>query len=149
MDSHYIDPSVEDSHQSRSRSNSHLSSTTSRFQDLDIKSTISSTEQGGGTSTEDPTTSTPAFLDPESHPASTSTFTAEPEQYTPFPQFSQSDIDAHWSCLPATEDRTGPTPLLRLDPAEHLSSTSSLHSHPSLARSHSFPANMRYVPRRV
>jgi hypothetical protein len=139
MDSHYIDPSVEDSHQSRSRSNSHLSSTTSRFQDLDIKSTISSTEQGGGTSTEDP----------ESHPASTSTFTAEPEQYTPFPQFSQSDIDAHWSCLPATEDRTGPTPLLRLDPAEHLSSTSSLHSHPSLSRSHSFPANMRYVRRRI
>jgi hypothetical protein len=146
MDSHYIDASVEDSRQSRSRSNSHLTRATSKFQDLNIKSTIASTESGGGTSTEGPTTSTPSFLDPNSHPAST--YTSSPtEQYPPpFPQFSQNEIDAQW---PSLAGRSSTTPLLRLDPAEQLPTDPPSHSHPSISRSNSYPVNMRYVNRPI
>lgn len=143
MDSHYIDQSVEDSHQSRSRSNSHLSRATSQFQDLNIKSTIASTEQGGGTSTEGPTTTTPSLLDPNSHPASTFTSSPTTEQYPPFPQFSQSDIDTHWPSL--AHDRSSTTPLLTLDPAEQLPSDQPSHSHPAISRSNSYPVNMSTV----
>lgn len=149
MDAHYIDPSAPDSRPSRSRSNSRLSQATSQFQDLDIKSSTASTETGGGTSTEGPTatttTSAPSLLDPNSHP--TSTFTSSPttENYPPFPQFSQTDIDAQWPGLSVSHNRPGTTPLLRLDPAEQLSTDQPVHSHPSISRSNSYPVNMRYV----
>ncbi|PSS27877.1 hypothetical protein M430DRAFT_93512 [Amorphotheca resinae ATCC 22711] len=145
MDSHYIAPRVEDSHQSRSQSSDNqLSSTESQLQDLDIKPTISTSGQKG-TSTEGPTTSTPLFLDPKSHPDSTFTTSPTTEHFTPFPQFSQGGIDTHWSCLPTTEDRPGPTPLLRLDPAEQTSSHQPLHPQPSISRSNSYPANMSAI----
>ena len=143
MDSHYIDQSVEVSLQSRSRSNSHLSRATSQFQDLNIKSTVASSESGGGTSTEGPTTSTPSLLDPNSHPASTFTSSPTTEQYPSFPQFSQSDTDANWPSLGIVRSST--TPLLTLDPAEQLPTDRPSHSHPSVSRSNSFPVNMRYV----
>ena len=143
MDSHYIDQSVEDSRQSRSRSNSHLSRATSQFQDLNIKSTIASTEPGGGTSTEGPTTSTPSLLDPNSRPASTFTSSPTAEPYPSFPQFSQSDIDVRLPFL--AHGRSSTTPLLTLDPAEQLPSDRSSHPHPSICRSYSYPVNMRYV----
>jgi hypothetical protein len=143
MDSHYIDQSVEVSHQSRSRSNSHLSRATSQFQDLNIKSTIASSEPGGGTSTEGPTTSTPSLLDPNSHSASTFTSSPTTEQYPPFPQFSQADVDANWPSLGI--QRSSTTPILTLDPAEQLPTDQPSHSHPSISRSNSYPVNMRYV----
>lgn len=145
MDSHYIDPSIEDSRQSESRSNNRLSRTASQFQDLNIKSTIASPESGGGTSTEGPaTTSTPSFLDPNSHPDSAFTSSPIEEECPPFPRFSPSDINAHWPS--ATPNRSLTTPLLRLDPAEQLPTDRPSHLlHPSPSRSNSYPVNMRCV----
>lgn len=146
MDSHYIDPSVEVSHPSRSRSNTLLSQTASQLQDLNIKSTIASIEPGGGTSTEGPTTTTiatPSLLDPNSHPASAFTSSPTSEEYPAFPQFSQADINANWPSLAGARSST--TPLLTLDPAEQLPTDRPTHSNPSISRSNSYPVNMRYV----
>ena len=77
MDSFYIDQSTEDSHRSRSRSNSHLSATATQFQDLNIGSTVRQLDQEG-TLSEAATTSTPSFLDPTSH-QTTSDFISAPE----------------------------------------------------------------------
>ncbi|CZS91226.1 uncharacterized protein RAG0_01951 [Rhynchosporium agropyri] len=99
MDAIYIDQSVEDSRQCRSRSSSHLSSTAAQFQDLNI--------------------STSDFPDQGSHPSPKTALTAPvPQQHTPFPLLSDSDLDANWSRLSATEDHSGSAPLLRLDPVQ-------------------------------
>jgi hypothetical protein len=144
MDSYYIDRSDEDSQQSRSRSNSHLSTTTSQFQELNIKSSAKSSHEEGGTSTEGPA-STTSFLNPDPLPSSTTFISSPaPQQLTPFPDFSQAELDANW-LFAEPEDTTGPTPIVRLDPAQHTPSEQSLGSHPSISRSNSFPANMRWV----
>jgi hypothetical protein len=142
MDSYYIERSDEDSRQSRSRSNSHLSTTTSQFQDLSIKSSVKSSHKEEGTSTEGPAT-TSSFLNPDRHPSSNTLIASPaPQQLTPFPDFSQAELDANW-LFTESEDTTGPTPIVRLDPVQHLPSEHSLGSHHSLSRSNSFPANMR------
>ncbi|KAN0122431.1 hypothetical protein V8E51_000757 [Hyaloscypha variabilis] len=124
MDSHYIDPSTQDSRQNRSRSNSYLSSTAAQFQGLNIDNSSASTDQVAVTSSEHLTTiaayrtASPSTY-PDSHP-SPKTFisTPVPEQSIPFPLLSQSDLDVDWAFLSATQDHSGSAPLLRLDPAQ-------------------------------
>lgn len=151
MDAFYIDPSVQDSRQCRSRSNSHLSSTAAQFQGLNITNLSPPNEQGGISSGIHPTpdfrtTSPPDFLDQGSHPSPKSIVTAPvPQQYTPFPLLSDSDLDANWSYLNATEEHSGSAPLLRLDPAQSFPDEHRQHlgDHRSI-RSNSNPATMRY-----
>jgi hypothetical protein len=113
MDSFYIDQSTEDSHRSRSRSNSHLSATATQFQDLNIGSTVRQLDQEG-TLSEAATTSTPSFLDHQT----TSDFISAPvpQQYTPFPLLSESDFDSDWPYGTSTEEQIGSAPVVRLDP---------------------------------
>jgi hypothetical protein len=116
MDSFYIDQSTEDSHRSRSRSNSHLSATATQFQDLNIGSTVRQLDQERALS-EAATTSTPSFLDPTSHQTSSDFISAPvPQQYTPFPLLSESDFDSDWPYSTSTEERIGSAPVVRLDP---------------------------------
>lgn len=145
MDSYYIDPSDGDSRQSRSRSDSHLSTTTSQFQDLNIKSSAQPAHEEGGGSTA-VRTSTTSYLNPDPPPTSTTTIISSPapQQLTPFPEFSQAELDANW-LFTEPEDITGPTPIVRLDPVQHTPSEQSLGNHPSPSRSNSFPANMRWA----
>jgi len=145
MDSCYIEQSTQDLHQSRSRSNSHLSTTTSQFQDLSIKATAPSTqEEGTSLSTKGPTSSSP-FLNPDPLPSSSNFISApQPQQLVPFPDFSHSDLDTNWSSLGASEDQPAPTPLLRLDSVPTLPSSDTSHQR-SISRSNSFPVNMSAV----
>jgi hypothetical protein len=144
MDSYYIEGTGEDSQKSRSRSNSHLSTTTSQFQDLDIKSSSKPSTEESGTSTEAPT-STSSFLNPDPLPSSSTLIVSPaPQQLTPFPDFSQAELDANW-LYTEPEDTSGATPIVRLDPVQQLPSERSLGSLPSISRSYSFPANMRSV----
>ncbi|KAH8602666.1 hypothetical protein B0O99DRAFT_647537 [Bisporella sp. PMI_857] len=146
MDSCYIDQSAEDSLPSRSRSNSHLSTATTQFQHLNIKPPASSNqEEGTSLSTEGPTTSSSTFLDPDPLPSTSNFISApQPQQLTPFPDFSQEDLDANWSFTGASEDQsTQPPPLLRLDSVPTLPSDTT--SRQPISRSNSFPANMSAV----
>ncbi|KAL2064871.1 hypothetical protein VTL71DRAFT_4011 [Oculimacula yallundae] len=124
MDAFYIDPSVQDSRQCRSRSNSHLSSTAAQFQGLNITNLSLPNEQRRTCtdihhSSDLDTTSTPDFLDQGSHPSPKTIVTAPvPQQYTSFPLLSDSDLDANWSYLNTTEEQSGSAPLLRLDPVQ-------------------------------
>ncbi|KAF4629135.1 hypothetical protein G7Y89_g9006 [Cudoniella acicularis] len=143
MDSLYIDSNAEDSRQSRSRSNSYLSSTALQFQGLNIieSASSSSTPQVRPIDTHLST----SFLqqDSKSTPA-THISCPSPQQLTPFPLLSESDLDIDWSYLEATGEQSGPTtPFLRVDPVQpypgHRSSTG---TQPNILRSNSFPANM-------
>ena len=151
MDAFYIDPSVQDSRQCRSRSNSRLSSTAAQFQGLNITNLSLPNEQGRTSSgihhsPDFRTTSPPDFLDQGSHPSPKTIVTAPvPQQYTPFPLLSDSDLDANWSCLNATEEHSGSAPLLRLDPAQSFSGEHQHLSDQRSIRSNSNPATMRYV----
>jgi hypothetical protein len=144
MDSYYIDRSDGDSQQSRSRSNTHLSNATSQFQDLNIKSSVKATAKEGGTSKEDPTSTSSCFDPDQQHPSSTSLLSSStPQQAAPFPDFSQAELDANW-LFTEPEDisaAAGQAPIVRLDPAHQPSEP----SQPSISRSNSFPANMRSV----
>ncbi len=148
MDSLYIEPSTPDSRQSRSRSNSHLSSTAAQFRGLNIDNTSSSTDQVATSSENPPTdpypTASPSTF-PDSHSSpKTLISTPVPEQCIPFPLLSQSDLDVDWAFLTATEAHSGSAPLLRLDPAQSLHEDPSLGDHKSTCRSNSNLANMRY-----
>lgn len=143
MDSFYIGQSTQDSRQYRSRSNSHLSSTAEQFSGLNIESN----DQGGnGQNTQDfQTISSPNYLESVSHSEPEAFIPAPiPQQSTPFPLLSESDLDPNWSYLTATEDHSGSAPLLRLDPPEsfpeeHLNSFTDRRS----IRSNSNPGTMR------
>jgi hypothetical protein len=148
MDSFYIDQRTEDSRQSRSRANSYLSSTTAQFQGLNIDTASSSNDtvvisSDISTSTIT-TTSPPNYIERESQP-STSTFISAPtpQQYTPFPLLSRSDLDADWSYLTSSEEQSGSAPLLRLDPVQPFLGDQPVVDHQAAFRSHSNPAAMR------
>ncbi|KAH7417062.1 hypothetical protein BKA64DRAFT_286933 [Cadophora sp. MPI-SDFR-AT-0126] len=148
MDAFYIDPSVQDSRQCRSRSNSRLSSTAAKFQGLNITNLSPPNEQGSTSSgihhsPDFRTTSPPDFLDQGSHPSPKTIVTAPvPQQYTPFPLLSDSDLDANWSYLNATEEHSGSAPLLRLDPAQSFPGEHQHLSDQRSIRSNSNPATM-------
>lgn len=149
MDSHYIDPSTQDSRQNRSRSNSYLSSTAAQFQGLNIDNSSASTDQVAVTSSEHLTTiaayrtASPSTY-PDSHP-SPKTFisTPVPEQSIPFPLLSQSDLDVDWAFLSATQDHSGSAPLLRLDPAQSFPEDQTFSHRSFRSNSNPHPANMR------
>jgi len=147
MDSCYIEQSAQDSHQPRSRSNSHLSTATSQFQDLSIKAPAtapSTQEEGAPLSTKLPTSSSP-FLNPDALPSSSNFISApQPQQLSSFPEFSQEDLDTNWASLGASEDQPAPPPLLRLDSVPTLPSSDTSHRR-SISRSVSFPVNMTAV----
>ena len=147
MDSFYIDQSTEDSRQSRSRANSHLSSTAAQFQGLNIDTASSSNDQVVTSSdTTTLTTSPPNIIEQESQPSNPTFISAPtPQQYTPFPLLSQSDLDADWSYLNSSEEQSGSAPLLRLDPVHPLLGDQSVIDHQTTFRSHSNPAAMRYI----
>lgn len=146
MDSLYIDQSTQDSRHNRSRSNSYLSSTAAQFQGLNLDNTSSASDQIV-TSAESQLiaayrTASPTF--PDSHPSpKTYLSTPVPEQTTPFPLLSQSDLDVDWDFLTGTANHSAPAPLLRLDPAQAFPEDQSLGVHRPLYRSHSNPDNMR------
>jgi hypothetical protein len=135
MDSQYIDSSVQDSQQSRSRSNSHLSATAAQFQGLNI---TSNNQQES--STPDFRPASPPTIQ-SSHP-SPRTFIATPvpQQCTPFPLLTDSDLGDDWNFL--SDDNTGSAPLLRLDPAQTPIDQPSSGHHRSTSRSNSNPVNM-------
>jgi hypothetical protein len=142
----YIERSDEDLHQSRSRSNSYLLTTTSQLEDLHIKPSTPSVKEEGTLSREAPTTTSTSspFLNPDPLPTSSEFITAPtPQHLTPFPEFSQEELDENWSYLAVPEDSTAPTPLLKLDSVQSLPRDPSLGSQPSLSRSNSFPVSMR------
>ena len=120
MDSFYLDQSTGDSHQSRSRSNSHLSAAASWLQDLKIGSTVRSSEARGGSPSKVPPTSTLSFLDPVSHQVhqTSSSFISSPvpQQYTPFPLLSESNFDSNWPYRSSGEGQIRSAPVVRLDP---------------------------------
>lgn len=123
MDAHYIQQTVEDP---RSRSGHHSSQNHSRYQDPNIKPAVATVGLNS---------STPPLLDPNSH--STPTFTTSPisDQY---PQFQFSQSDAQWT---DSSGRSRTTPLLTLGPSEQPLT----HQHPpSLSRSNTYPATMRF-----
>ena len=133
MDSFYIDPSAQDSRHSRSRSNSHLSTTATQLQGLNI---FDSSDPRGAQSLIQPTATHPqipaSFPHQEKKPPS-SISAPVPQQVTPFPLLTQDELD--WTFNHA-EDSRGHTPLLRLDPA-HTNEPSerrpSFHSNPASA----------------
>lgn len=145
MDSIYIDSSTEHSRQSRSRANSHLSSTALQLQGLNIFESPISTPHLGPVDI--PGTSQPAYLDHNTKSSAPSTlFSPTPQGLTPFPLLSDIDLDADWAQLDSGgQSATATTPSLVLDPAQSSSSHSSVteHHHLPLLRSNSFPANMR------
>lgn len=145
----YIERNDGDLHQPRSRSNSHLSTTTSQFEHLRLKSTTP-TNQEEGTYKEEPPASSFLSSDPlpltsndNNNHSTINLITPTPQHTTPFPDFSQEDLDAKWSYLGASENSTVPTPLLNLESVPSLPRDNSLGSQPSLSRSNSFPMNMR------
>jgi hypothetical protein len=120
MDSFFIAQSTQDSRQYRSRSNSHLSSTAEQFQGLNIDP---SDRGGNGQNPALPSDfqaiSPPTYLKSTSHSEQESFIPAPiPQQSTPFPLLSESDLDPNWSYLTASEDHSGSAPLLTLDPPE-------------------------------
>ena len=147
MDS-YIDSSTEDSRQSRSRNNSHLSTTASHFQGLNILESIpSSTHEHLGSS--DITPSHPIHSFPNQGRAqSPASFidSPAPQQLTPFPLLSQSDLDAEWTYLEANRGSSeGQGPILRLEPESYLGDQDSVGEQSSISRSNSIPANMSTI----
>jgi hypothetical protein len=139
MDTFYIDPSTQDSRQNRSRSNSHLSSTAAQFQGLNIHTPPPNEILRSSSDVEavpDFRTSTPpTFLEHPSYSSPNLIQEPAPQQLTPFPPFSESDLNADWSYLSASEGQTGSAPLLRLDPAQSIERSS--------IRSNSNPSTMR------
>lgn len=141
--SFYIDSRAEDSRQPRSRASSHLSATAQRFQGLNIlESTPSSANQHLGSSDINPAEPTHSFPNPgrTQSPASFIDSPA-PQQLTPFPILSQSDLDAEWNYLEATPGSTEGLGL-RLEPESYLGDQD---SQTSLSRSNSIPANMSTI----
>lgn len=121
-----ISYNTQDSRQSRSRSNSRLSSTAAQFQDLNLQrpsSTSSSTEQRASSSlgiypTSDfrasPATTT-TYLDPSQPSPKSFVSTPAPEHFSPFPLFSEPDLDANWNYLTSTEEHSDSVPLVRVE----------------------------------
>lgn len=154
MDSSYVDQ--RDSRQFRFGIDSHLSSTTSQFQSLLIETdpTTSSDHQVGISSSDSATvpsatTATtlisppiPTFLQ-QSSESSTATGLSSPapQQYTPFPILSKSELDTDWSCITTSEAQSGNSLELRIHPGqtfpgiEHLAYKVPIHSN-------SLPVNM-------
>lgn len=145
MDSLYIDPSAQNSHQSRSRSSSHLSSTALQFQGLNIENIPLSNEQNLSVIQSHFEASSPAtFLDQDLVPSPRSSISAPiPQQLTPFPILSETDFDANWSFLTPAEEQSGSlTPLLRLDPPQQASEEQPTSEY-RIQRSYSNPGTMR------
>lgn len=146
MDSLYIDPGTEDSRQSRSRANSHLSSTALQFQGLNIFESDPDQQLLGPVGFR--TTSPQSFIEQDPDPSNSHISSPAPQDLTPFPLLSDSELDADWSYLeePTTGGRSGSTPYLRLEPSQSFQRSNSLQSlhQPPILRSNSIPANMRY-----
>lgn len=135
-----IERQDQDSYQSRSRSNSHLSTTTSQFQDLNIKPSTPSIQEEGAPITR---TSSP-FLNPDPLPSSSDLITAPiPQHLTPFPDFSEKELNENWGYFGTSEESTAPTPLLKFDSVQSLPRDQTLGSQPPTSRSLSYPASMR------
>ncbi|KAH8657593.1 hypothetical protein BGZ60DRAFT_383564 [Tricladium varicosporioides] len=144
MDSLYIDSNAEDSRQSRSRSNSHLSSTALQFQGLNIIESASSSSTPHLRPIDH--TSSSFHLEDSKTAQNTHISCPSPQTLTPFPLLSESDLDADWSYLDATGGQSGSAPFLRLDPAQPYSEEpSSVGTQPNILRSNSFPANMSTI----
>ncbi|CAG8973147.1 hypothetical protein HYALB_00008678 [Hymenoscyphus albidus] len=148
MDSLYIDPATEDSRQSRSRTNSHLSSTALQFQGLNIFE--SDSDQQHFVPVGFRTTSPQSFIEQDPDPSNSHISSPIPQDLTPFPLLSDSELDADWSYLeePTTGGLSGSTPYLRLDPSQSFQrshSSQSLHQPSTILRSNSIPANMSTV----
>lgn len=120
--------STQDSRQCRSRSNSHLSSTAAHFQGLNIQSSASSTtttarttqgESGEPSSSGVHPTSdfraspSTTYLDPDKG-ASPEISAPTPQQFTPFPLFTESDWNFYSSSTEEHSDSV-PVPLVRVE----------------------------------
>ncbi len=142
---------TKDSQPPRSRSNSHLSATAARLQNLNLDSSVRSLEEHEGALSEAATTSAPSFLDPAAHQShqNLSDFTSVPtlQQYTPFPILSESDFPVSWIYNTSTEESLGTAPEVRLDPVCNSPQDSGDQSggYPDSSRSNSTSvSNMRY-----
>jgi len=144
MDSFYIDSSTEDSRQSRSRANSHLSATASQFQGLKIlESTPSSANEHLGSTDIHPSQPSHSFLN-QGRTLSPAPLidSPAPQQLTPFPLLSQSDLDADWTYLEATG---GESSAFGLEPESYLGDQDSISERSTILRSNSIPANMSTI----
>lgn len=155
MDSFYIDQRVGDSRQSRSRTNSHLSSTAAQFQGLSIAALSSASASPALISTED-TNTTPSYLDRHSSRHSGSFVTSPgPQTYTPFPLLSESDLDPNWTydssylaSSSSSQGQSASAPVLRLNSSQDfllssLDTNTSPQSNISSQSSNQSPSNMR------
>jgi len=143
MDSFYIDSSTEDSRQSRSRANSHLSTTASHFQGLNILESIPLPTLGSSDiHPSQPPRSFP-HQDRTQSPSSVIDSPA-PQQLTPFPLLSQSDLHAELSYLESTRGSIEGL-ALRFEPESYLGDQDSVGEQSSISRSNSIPANMSTI----
>ncbi|TVY47154.1 hypothetical protein LOCC1_G002591 [Lachnellula occidentalis] len=140
MDSFYIDSSTEDSRQSRSRANSHLSTTASHFRGLNILESIPSSTLG---SSDIHPSQPPRSFPYQDRTQSSSSIIDSPasQQLTPFPLLSQSDLHAEFSYLESTRASTEGL-ALRFEPESYLEDQDSVGEQSSISRSNSIPANM-------
>ncbi|KAM3086591.1 hypothetical protein ACMFMF_000538 [Clarireedia jacksonii] len=151
MESSYVDQ--RDSRQSRSRADSHLSSTTSQFQGLLIETCpttsdrqVSSTSNSESSSASIATTllssSPPTFFHSSSESSTaTGLSSPAPQQYTPFPILTKSDLDTNWSCITSSEEQSGTTLQLRIHPDQSFPGVESFQYKPPV-HSNSLPVNM-------
>ncbi|KAF7949775.1 uncharacterized protein EAE97_003284 [Botrytis byssoidea] len=154
MDPSYVEH--RDSRQFRSRTDSHLSSTTTQFQGLlietdpatssnhqvGISSSDSATAASATTATTLITSPIPTFLQQKSESSTASGLSSPaPQQYTTFPILNKSELDTDWSCISNSEAQSGNSLELRIHPGqtfpgiEHLEYKLPVHSN-------SFPATM-------
>ncbi|KAI9640920.1 hypothetical protein NHQ30_010761 [Ciborinia camelliae] len=116
-----------------SQTDSHLSSPTSQFQGLliEIGPATSSDHQVGISSSDLATASsattattlisppTPTFLQQRSEPSTaTGLSSPAPQQYTPFPILTKSELDTDWSCMTNSEAQSGNSLELRINPGQ-------------------------------
>ncbi|ESZ98332.1 hypothetical protein SBOR_1325 [Sclerotinia borealis F-4128] len=155
MDSSYVDQ--RDSRQFRSRTDSHLSSTTSQFQGLLIETgpTTSSDHQVGISSSDSATapsatTATtlisppiPTFLQQHSSESSTATGLSSPapQQYTAFPILNRSELDTDWSCITTSEAQSDSSLELHIHPGQTFPGVENLDYKVPI-HSNSLPATM-------
>lgn len=151
-----------DSRQFSSQTDSHLSSTTSRFQSLLIETgpTTSSDHQVGISSSDSATAATTLLGPPtatilhQQSKVSTATGLSSPapQQYTPFPILDQTDLDTDWSCITTSEAQSSNSLELRIHPGQTFPGIEELQYKVPI-HSNSLPVTMstlgmqHYVPR--
>jgi hypothetical protein len=151
MESSYVDQ--RDSRQSRSRADSHLSSTTTQFQGLLIEACPTTSDRQVGSSSISETASAPIattllssspptfFHSSSESSTATGLSSPAPQQYTPFPLLTKSDLNTDWSCITSSEEQSGTALQLRIHPDQSFPGVESFEYKPPI-HSNSLPVNM-------